>query len=199
MILPIRVYGDPVLREPGKEIAEDSEELQTLISNMIETMRGASGVGLAAPQVGYALRLFVVDLEVAYEQSTEEEQERLEQTFSKDQKVLVVINPEIVEEGGNNCDYEEGCLSIPGITETIRRREQVRVNYLDRSFKVQEVTLSGMLARVFEHEFDHLEGVLFVDRLSTLRRRLLKRPLREMSNGNVEAPYPLAHGADTRS
>lgn len=183
MILPIYVYGAPVLREPTEEVTENSAGLQQLVDDMIETMHGAAGIGLAAPQVGRRERLFVVDLS--------ELQDELDGEALPPQP-MVFINPEIVWEGPEDCEYEEGCLSIPEVRDYVVRPDQVRIRYLDRQFKPQEMEAEGMLARVIQHEYDHVEGVLFVDHLSAFRRRLLRRRLREMSEGDVEADYPLA-------
>ena len=185
MILPIRVYGDLSLREPTDPVEDDSDELQQLIDDMIETMRGAAGIGLAAPQVGRDERLFVVDLSPLAEELEEEGEEVPE-------GVLVFINPEITSKPGDECEYEEGCLSIPEIREMVERPASIRVRYLDREFKEQELEAEGMLARVIQHEYDHLEGVLFTDHISAFRRRLLKRRLKAIKEGDVEAEYPLA-------
>lgn len=193
MVLPIHIYGDPVLREPGEQITGDSHELQELIDNMIDTMEGASGIGLAAPQVGRSLRIFVINLSVLRREATEDEElEELGLPVDDDRDTLVVINPEIMSESEETCDYEEGCLSIPGLTDMVTRAERVHMEYLDRDFEVREIDAGGLLARVMLHEYDHLEGVLFVDRLSTIRRRFMKRQLRDMKKGRVEADYPLA-------
>lgn len=187
MILPIRVFGDPILRQRAVEVTADSPEVQSLIDDMIETMRQAPGIGLAATQVGRMERMFVVDLSLRAEEDTEEE---------LPPQPMVFINPEIVDEGGEDVEYDEGCLSIPDITETVVRPDVVRVRYLDRDFEERTAEVRGVLARVVQHEFDHLEGVLFIDRISPLRRRLLKRRLREISRGRVEAEYPVAWGED---
>lgn len=192
MVLPIHIYGDPVLRKRGEDITDDSEEVQELIDNMIETMQGASGIGLAAPQVGRSLRLFVINLDALRREASEEELDELGLPSDDERDVLVVINPEIVWESEEACDYEEGCLSIPGLTETVTRAERVELSYLDRNFEEQAIEGGGLFARVLLHEYDHLEGVLFVDRLSTIRRRFMKRQLREMKKGKVEADYPVA-------
>lgn len=192
MVLPIHTYGDPVLRQPGEEITGDSDELQELIDSMIETMQGASGIGLAAPQVGRSLRLFVINLNALRREASEEELDDLGLPPDDEREVLVVVNPEIEWESEESCDYEEGCLSIPGLTETVTRAERVELSYLDRNFDEQTVEAGALFARVLLHEYDHLEGVLFVDRLSTIRRRFMKRQLREMKKGKVEAEYPVA-------
>ncbi len=186
MILPIYVYGAPVLREETQPVETNSEELQTLIDNMIETMHGAAGIGLAAPQVGRTERLFVVDLSPMLEDLEPEERAALPE------QPMALINPEIVWEGEEDVAFEEGCLSIPDLRDEVIRPEQIRIRYQDRQFNTHELTVGSLLARVFQHEYDHLEGILFIDHLSAFRRRLLKRRLREMAQGNVEAEYPLA-------
>jgi peptide deformylase len=180
MILPIHVYGAPILEEKTIEVEADSPSVQQLIDDMIETMHGASGIGLAAPQVGRSERLFVLDLT-----PVADEHEGLPVG------PMVFINPEIVEESEDEEEFEEGCLSIPDIREYVVRPEGVRLRYLDRRFQPQELEADGMFARVIQHEFDHLEGVLFIDYLSAFRRRLLRRRLKDMSEGRVEADYPL--------
>jgi peptide deformylase len=184
MILPIRVYGDPVLRERTQPVTQNTPELQQLVDDMIETMHGATGVGLAAPQIGRNERVFVADLSNMADQEREEGRELPPQP-------MVFINPEILDESPEDCEYEEGCLSIPDLREPVFRPETVVVRYLDRDFNVQELHAEGMLARVIQHEYDHLEGILFLDRISVFRRRLLKRRLREIASGMVEADYPL--------
>lgn len=185
MILPIYVFGADTLREDTEAVAEDSEALQQLIDDMIETMRGADGIGLAAPQVGRRERLFVIDLE-PMRAELEAEGEALPP------QPMVLINPEIVEESAATCGFEEGCLSIPDLRERVTRPERIRIRYLDRAFEEQELEAGAMLARAMQHEYDHLEGVLFTDRISAFRRRLLRRRLRDMARGDVEADYALA-------
>ena len=185
MILPIYVYGAPILREETELVEANSDELQQLIDDMIETMRGAEGIGLAAPQVGRPERLFVVDLTPMQEEAEEEGIELPPQP-------MVFINPEIIWESEEDAEFEEGCLSIPDLREQIVRPESVRIAYLDRDFAPQEIEVGALLSRVVQHEFDHLEGILFIDRISAFKRRLLGRRLREMARGNVEADYPLS-------
>lgn len=184
MVLPIYVYGEGVLREQTEEVEENTPALQQLIDDMIETMHVASGIGLAAPQVGRRERLFVVDLSPMADEADEDEAPLPPQP-------MVFINPEIVWESEEECEYEEGCLSIPDLREMVVRPERVRLAYLDRAFAPQEVEVGDLLSRVIQHEFDHLEGILFIDRISPFRRRLLRRRLREMAKGEVEADYPL--------
>lgn len=189
MILPIYPYGHPILRVETEPVEAMTPELASLIDDMIETMRNAAGIGLAAPQVGRSERLFVADLSPMAEDIEDELGELPEWA----RHPLVFINPEIVDEDEDTlCDYEEGCLSIPDIRELVTRPDVVRLRYRDREFVEREVEAAGVLARVVQHELDHLHGVLFIDHLSPLRRRLLKRRLREISRGEFEADYPLA-------
>lgn len=188
MVLPILTYGNPTLREETAEVTEDSEEFQRLIDDMIETMHGANGIGLAGPQVGRHERLFVVDVS-AMAETIEEELGKLPEWATGPQ---VFINPELADVEASDVVMEEGCLSIPEVQEDITRPDTVRVTFLDRSFEEREIVAEGILARVIQHEFDHLNGVLFIDRLSPLRRRMLRRRLQRMAAGEVEADYPLA-------
>ena len=185
MILPVRLYGDPVLRRVADDVSGDSESIRQLIDDMIETMRGARGIGLAAPQVGRPERIFVADLAPELRPAEAREHPPEAMTF---------VNPEIIEEGDEQSEFDEGCLSIPDIVETVRRPERIRIKYLDRRFQPQELEADGLAARVIQHEMDHLEGVLFLDRISAFRRRLLRRKLRDIASGNVEAEYPLYAG-----
>jgi len=187
MILPIIAYGDAILRKETVEIEEDYPQLNTLISNMYETMYNANGIGLAAPQIGLALRLFVVDSKRVLENAELEEGEEIEeegitQTF---------INAEIIETTGKPWAYTEGCLSIPDINEDVTRAEQIRIQYYDENFKFHDDVYDGITARVILHEYDHIEGKLFVDYLSGLRKRLLKRRLEKISKGEINAKYKM--------
>ena len=184
MILPIYVYGHDALRQETDPVEDNTEDLQSLIDDMIETMHNAAGIGLAAPQVGRNERLFVVDL-------TPMADEMAEAGEPFPHQPMVFINPEIVDETDETVELEEGCLSIPEVRETVTRPERVRLRYRDRRFEEQEIEAGHMLARVLQHERDHLDGILFTDYLSSFRKRLLRRPLREMVNGEVEADYPL--------
>ena len=187
MILPIVAYGDPVLRKIGKEIDKDYPNLEDLIENMTETMHNAKGVGLAAPQVGKSIRLFIIDAS-PFEEN--EDLDKVERAFLKDFKG-VFINPKIVEEDGDEWAFNEGCLSIPKINEDVFREEQIDIEYLDEYFKLHKKTLDGLAARIFQHEYDHLEGVLFTDKLSTLKKRLLKKKLTNISKGNIDVDYKM--------
>jgi peptide deformylase len=190
MILPIVPYGNPILRQETEPVSADSPELQRLLDDMAETMRNAKGIGLAAPQVGRKERVFVVDLDVL-EEDGEAFAAVAEAAYDG---VVAFINPELTEPAEDIplCDYEEGCLSIPDIRENVRRPDTVHVRFLDRGLRPHEATLGGTLARVVQHEADHLDGILFLDHLSALRRRLLQRRLKAIARGEGEAEYPLA-------
>lgn len=185
MVIPIHVYGDPVLRVHTQPVTQDTGALQQLIDDMFETMHGASGIGLAAPQIGRKDRLFVMDLTAM----------RGEPASNGVDAILmgptVCINPEILDSGDVLEEFEEGCLSIPDVRELVVRPERITLRYLDRAFQTRTVEVGGLPARVMQHELDHLDGVLFVDRITPLKRRLLRRRLRDLSRGNVEADYPL--------
>jgi peptide deformylase len=176
MVYPIVVYGDPVLKKKGKNIEEGSDYVKILSEDMFETMRNANGVGLAAPQIGKSIRMFIVD-------ATAMEDEELGEYRQ------VFINPEIIEESGEEWGFEEGCLSIPDIREDIYRQEKVRIRYFDENWKEKEEEFDGIIARVIQHEFDHIEGILFTDHLTPLKRRLLKGKLTNISKGKVETSY----------
>lgn len=184
MILPIHTYGQHVLRADTEPVEGPSEALDALVRDMFETMDGAEGIGLAAPQVGRTERLFVVDLTRMFDSP--------EEAADHPPQPMVFINPEIVWESEEECDFEEGCLSIPDLRENVRRPAAVRIAFRDAAFEPQEIEVDGLLARVIQHEYDHLEGVLFVDRISAFRRRMLGRKLREMAHGRVTADYPLS-------
>lgn len=185
MKYPIYAYGHPVLRKKTKEITADEPNLQELIDDMFETMYASSGVGLAAPQIGKSIRLFVVDAEpfIDYDDNlSDKEKEQL-----KGKKVF--INPKIIEQTGEKWSFSEGCLSIPGINEDVSRPEKIKIHYFDRNFNSHTEEISGLLARVIQHEYDHLEGILFTDYLSSFKKRLLKRKLQNISKGKVDVSY----------
>lgn len=188
MILPIRAYGDPVLRAEAKPVEQDSDELQRLIDDMIETMRGAEGAGLAAPQVGRSLRLFVADLTSALQALPPEKRPEVPP------QPMVCINPELVRESEAEAEFEEGCLSIPNLPERLWRPERVTLRYLDRTFQPQEIEVYGPLASVLQHERDHLDGILHIDYISPFRRRLIKRRLRQITRGDFGSEYPMQIG-----
>lgn len=190
MILPIVAYGHPVLRQETEEIEAITPEIEKLIADMKETMYNARGVGLAAPQIGKALRLFVIDASPFADDEPENEEEAKEFEFLKDFK-RVFINPIIEEESGDEWAFEEGCLSIPGIREDVYRQEQVVISYFDENFELKEETLTGFAARVVQHEYDHIEQILFTDYLSPLKKRLVKKKLTNISKGIVNANYKM--------
>ena len=185
MILPIVAYGDPVLKQTAKEITKTYPNLDTLIENMFETMYGAYGVGLAAPQIGLSIRLFIVDASPFAEDKelSKEDQEQL-----KDFK-RVFINPVILEETGDEWAFNEGCLSIPDVREDVFRKPVIKIQYQDQQFNTHTEELSGLAARVFQHEYDHIEGVLFTDKLSSLKKRLIKGKLANISKGKINVDY----------
>lgn len=187
MILPVVAIGDPVLRRKGKEIAKDYPNLATLIENMRETMINSYGVGIAAPQVGKAIRLFIVDTAPFAENEAYSDKER---AFLKEYS-RVFINPTITEEDGEYWDFSEGCLSIPGINEDVARQPNVTIEYYDENFEKHVEKLDGLAARVVQHEYDHIEGVLFTDLVSPFKKRLLKRKLEKISKGQVDVEYPM--------
>ncbi|NER16009.1 peptide deformylase [Spongiivirga citrea] len=185
MILPIVAYGDPVLRKMAADIDQEYPKLNELIDNMWETMYGASGVGLAAPQIGLAIRLFVIDASpfADDEELTEEDRKQLAD-FKQ-----VFINPVIEEETGDEWPFNEGCLSIPDVREDVSRNEYIKITYLDENFKEHTQEYSGIAARVIQHEYDHIEGILFTDKLSALKKRLLKGKLSNISKGKIKVDY----------
>ena len=185
MILPIVAYGDPVLKRLAKDITSEYPKLDILIANMFETMYASSGVGLAAPQIGLDIRLFIIDASPFAEDEEETEEDRVMlKTFKK-----VFINAEILEEDGDEWAFNEGCLSIPDVREDVTRPSHLRIRYLDENFQEHEEEFSGMAARVIQHEYDHIEGILFTDHLSPLRKQLLKGRLGNISKGKVKVEY----------
>jgi peptide deformylase len=185
MILPIVAYGDPVLRKVGEDIDADYPDLKKLIADMKETMKNAHGVGLAAPQIGKAIRLFLVD---ARPFSEDEELDKKERETLKNFN-HIFINPKILEEEGEEWAFSEGCLSIPEVREDVFRKEKITIQYCDENFTEHTKTLDGLAARVFQHEYDHIEGILFTDKLSSLKKRLLKKKLENISKGKITADY----------
>lgn len=185
MILPIVAYGDPVLRKVAVAIDATYPDLEKLITNMKETMYNASGVGLAAPQIGKAIRLFLIDASPFSEDDDLSEEERtLLKSFNR-----VFINPKILEEEGEEWIFNEGCLSIPDVREDVSRQPKITIEYQDENFTVHKETLEGLAARVFQHEYDHIEGILFTDKLSTLKKRIIKKKLENISKGKISADY----------
>ena len=194
MILPIVSYGSSVLKKTAKEITSDYPNLSELIANMWETMYAANGVGLAAPQIGLSIRVFVIDASpfVDEENMSVKEIETIN-TFKK-----VFINPNIISEQGNLWDFNEGCLSIPDIREDVSRKEEILINFFDENFEPQKLKLNGLAARVVQHEFDHIEGVLFTDHLSSLKKRLIKNRLSLISKGDITVDYKMSFPKKSR-
>ena len=187
MILPIVAYGSPVLRKVCEDIDSGYPGLSKLIEDMWETMYNSSGVGLAAPQINKAIRLFVIDSTQIFK-NMEEDQETNEYPDAPGVKA-VFINAHIVEKAGNEWSYNEGCLSIPKIREDILRNESVTLEYQDESFETHTQTFNGITARVILHEYDHIEGKLFIDYVKPLKRTLLKRKLDDISKGRIKTDY----------
>jgi len=181
MILPIYAFGQPVLKKVSAQIEKDYPELEQLIQNMWDTMYHAHGVGLAAPQIGLGIRLFVVDSE----QMMDEEQDK--GTGVK----KVFINAQKIEEGGEPWDFEEGCLSIPDVRGDVNRPAQLKLRYLDENFVEREDVFTGINARVIQHEYDHIDGILFTEHLKPIKRRLVKRKLENIKKGKVSADYKM--------
>lgn len=178
MILPIYLYGQPVLRKATEEITPDYPNLKELIANMFETMYNADGIGLAAPQVGLGIRLFIIDLEPLAEDDPK---------YSGFKKVF--INPKIVEQSGELVKMEEGCLSLPGINETVEREEKIRIQYFDENFVSHDEVYDAFFARCIQHEYDHIEAKLFIDHISGIRKQLIKSKLNNLIKGKVNCHY----------
>lgn len=179
-VLPIVIYDDEVLREETKPVTNNSEELQTLIDDMFDTMYNADGVGLAAPQIGRSLRLFVADASPFYE----------EENSQTEPQPVTMINPKVTIESDQTVTMDEGCLSIPDIMGPVARPEKVGVEFKDRHFNDRKVDVDGPLARVIQHEIDHLDGVLFIDHLSFFKRKLVSSKLKMLANGEKQIEYP---------
>ncbi|AWH74673.1 peptide deformylase [Dokdonia sp. Hel_I_63] len=194
MIIPIVAYGDPVLKKKAKDITPEYPKFSELIENMYDTMYEAHGVGLAAPQIGLPIRVFLVDTTPFAEDEsyTPEEQEQLA-NFKK-----TFVNAEILEEEGEEWAFSEGCLSIPGINEDVFRKPKVTIRYQDENFKEYTETYDGLIARVIQHEYDHIEGVLFTDKLSSLKKRLIKGKLVNISKGKCNAEYRMRFPAASK-
>jgi peptide deformylase len=178
MILPIYGYGQPVLKKVAKEITPDYPGFSELLANMWETMEHAEGVGLAAPQIGLSIRLFVVDSRPMF--SRKKDNTGIRKCF---------VNAQIVDEGGEEWSHDEGCLSIPNVRGDVSRKEEIKMRYMDEHFEWHEEVFDGLNARVIQHEYDHIEGILFVDHLKPIRRRLIRRKLEAIQKGNVQVDY----------
>lgn len=179
MIYPIVAYGHPILKKQATEIVKGEIDVEELSKDMFETMYHASGIGLAAPQIGKSIRMFIADAAP------------LEDEEIGDWK-QVFVNPEIIEEFGDDWVFEEGCLSIPNIREDVMRPEKLKIRYFDEKWEEHEEEYDGMQARIIQHEYDHIEGILFTDHLSAFKKRLLKSKLTNISKGIVKVDYRMA-------
>ena len=187
MILPILAYGNPVLKKKAKNISNDFIKLNEFIENMWETMNNANGVGLAAPHVGLSFRVFIVDTSpFADSESMNKDEFELVSSFKK-----VFINPVIINETGNKWDFNEGCLSIPEVRADVKRPETILIKYFDEDFNQHQQSFNGIIARVVQHEYDHIEGILFTDKISPLKRKLLKSKLIDISKGKIKTDYKM--------
>ena len=185
MILPIIAYGDHVLRKLGKNIDKEYPALESLLENMFETMYGAKGIGLAAPQIGLPIRIFIIDATPFQDDDELEVEERdFLGTFKQ-----VFINAKIIEETGDEWVFNEGCLSIPDVREDVFRNETIKIEYFDEKFEKHTKKFSGIAARIIQHEYDHIEGILFTDKLSSLKKRLIKGKLSNISKGKIRIDY----------
>ncbi|MBN2174241.1 MAG: peptide deformylase [Bacteroidales bacterium] len=182
MTLPITAYGHPTLRRVAQDIDPDYPGLMELIENMFETMYTSNGVGLAAPQVNLSIRLIVIDATPYAEEMNEPDPTKLKK---------VLINPYMIEEKGDEWPFNEGCLSIPDIREDVLRKPGILIEYYDENFNLHEEHFTGVLARIIQHEYDHLEGVLFVDRIPNIRKILLRKKLSDISKGNIDVDYKM--------
>jgi peptide deformylase len=191
MVLPIVVYGDPVLRKVGVDIDKDYEGLEQLIKDMFETMYKAKGVGLAAPQIGRAIRLFIVDTEPFAESDDDDDDDEFTPEQRKELKAFrkVFINARLLSETGEEWKFNEGCLSIPRIREDVSRNAEIEIEYYDEHFKKHVEKYKGVIARVIQHEYDHIDGKLFTDRISPFKRRMISGKLNDIAAGKISADY----------
>mgnify|MGYP001033399553 CR=1 FL=1 len=194
MILPIIAYGDAVLKKKAKEIDKEFPKLNELLENMYETMYGAYGVGLAAPQIGLPIRIFLVDTEPFSEDKDLSEKDREQmKNFKK-----TFINAQILEEEGDEWAFNEGCLSIPDVREDVFRQPKIKIQYQDENFETHIEEYDGLIARVIQHEYDHIEGILFTDKLSSFKKRLIKGRLANISKGKIKIDYRMRFPAMSR-
>jgi len=193
MVLPIVVYGDPVLRKVAVDIDKNHEGLEQLIKDMFETMYQAKGVGLAAPQVGKSIRLFIVDTQPFAESDDDDDDDEFTPAQRKELAVFkkVFINAQILEEDGTEWKFNEGCLSIPKIREDVTRQPNIVIEYYDEHFKKHKEKYDGVIARVIQHEYDHIEGVLFTDKISPFKRKMISGKLADISKGKINADYKI--------
>ena len=191
MIVPIFGYGEPVLRKIGEVITPDYPNLKEIISNMYDTMYNACGVGLAAPQVGLAIRLFIINTEPFSDSDdlTKEEQEQLKE-FKR-----TFINAKMIKEEGEEWSFNEGCLSIPDVREDVFRNETITIEYCDEDFITKTEVFDGLIARVIQHEYDHIEGILFTDKISSLKKTLIKKKLQNIMEGKARPDYRMKFAA----
>ena len=182
MILPIVAFGSPVLRKKCSNISSKYPKIDTILTNMWETMYEANGVGLAAPQINKGIRLFLIDTTPFFEEENEENEVIVKQAF---------INARIIEESGDEWEFNEGCLSIPDLREDITRKSIIKIEFMDENFKKHIKTYDGLTARVIQHEYDHIDGILFTDKLTALRKRMIKGKLIDISKGKVNANYKM--------
>ena len=182
MILPIVAFGSPILRKKCSDISPNYPEFKTILANMWETMYEANGVGLAAPQVNKGIRLFLIDTTPFFDDEDEIKEVIVKQAF---------INAKILEESGEEWEFNEGCLSIPDLREDVSRKSTIRIEYMDENFKKHTDTYKGLTARVIQHEYDHIDGILFTDKLTALRKRMIKGKLMDISKGKVNAAYKM--------
>ena len=185
MIRPIVAYGNPILNQPSSKVDIQNEDISNLIIDLWETMYNANGVGLAAPQIGVLKQIFIIDFDYFKEEESfnKSEIEKFQQVF---------INPKITDEYGENFLFSEGCLSIPDISEELSRKNTLKIEFLDEKFNLKKITCSGVIARVIQHEYDHLKGILFTDRISSLRKKELKSKLDIISAGDFEPNYEMS-------
>ena len=187
MTLPIYAYGHPILRQKTEEIDTNYSDLKSLVDNMWETMYNANGVGLAAPQIGKSIRLFIVDTApFANDEELDSSERKKIIDFKK-----VFINPVILSKSSNLCSFTEGCLSVPDIRENVKREDKIVINYLNEKFEKQILELDGLCARVVQHEYDHIEGILFTDKISSFKRKIISNKLKNISLGKIDSPYPM--------
>jgi len=187
MNLPVYLYGHPVLREIADDVTPDYPDLKTLITNMFETMYTSEGVGLAAPQIGKSIRLVVIDADPVAEAFPD-----------CAGKKMVLINPEIEVLEGEKVNRAEGCLSLPGLSEDVKRIENIRLNWLDENFEEHEEVITGFLARIVQHECDHLEGKVYTDHISPIRKQMIRRKLLNIVEGRVRCDYPVRYAPRKR-
>lgn len=191
MILPIVAYGDSMLRKKAAEITPDFPGLKQFIDDMQETMHSASGIGLAAPQVGKSIRIFIIDTVTALKHIREDADKKDNRFMNEEGIQRIFINAKQVHKNGTPWQYNEGCLSIPKIREDIERPDEITLEYLDENFQPHKETFTGLAGRVVQHEYDHIEGILFVDYLKPLKKRLLKKKLDNISKGIVDVDYKM--------